>query len=145
MRIIMYIAAALLLVLVAAFLAFAVWVRVAPSDPAQWHVEPATTPDPFKPNFARVDQVTNLAPGQAVAAIAAQAQSEGAVRLAGDDMFTTWIARTRVMRYPDYVSIRLTPEGSGTRVVAFSRSRFGYGDRGVNRARLRRWVGRLPE
>lgn len=137
-----------LIVLVALGLAlviFGIWVRIAPNDAAYWHVDPATAPDPTSPNFARVDQMTSLAPGQAAAAITTQAQGEGAARIAGDDLFGTWIARTRVMGYPDFVSIRLIPEGSGTRVVAFSRSRFGYSDQGVNRARLRRWMATLPE
>ncbi|WP_323036109.1 DUF1499 domain-containing protein [Pararhodobacter sp.] len=131
--------------LVLAFVIFGIWVRVAPNDAAYWHVDPATAPDPTSPNFARVDRVTSLAPEQAAAAIAAQAQREGATRIAGDDQFGTWIARTRVMGYPDFISLRLIPEGSGTRVIAFSRSRFGHSDMGVNSARLRRWTGSMPE
>lgn len=126
------------------FLGLAGWVRFAPTDITRWHVDPITAPDPATPNFARIERLTSLAPAQA-AAIAAQAGAEGAVRLAGDDLFGTWIARTRIMAYPDFVSIRLTPEGAGTEVTAFSRSRFGSGDGGVNAARLARWVGRLPE
>ncbi|WP_370206082.1 DUF1499 domain-containing protein [Pararhodobacter marinus] len=126
--------------LVALFLVFAVYVRLAPSDPQDWHVDPATAPDPERPNFARIDRVVALSPDDAAAQIAAQARREGATLLAGDEMFGTWIARTALMRYPDYVSIRLTPEGEGTRVTALSRARFGYSDRGVNAARLGRWI-----
>ena len=126
--------------LAALALAAAVWVRVAPSDPAVWHVDPVTAPDPTTPNFARVDRLVALPPAEVAARIEAVARTEGAVRLAGDPMFTTWIARTARMRFPDYVSIRLTPEGEGTRLVALSRSRFGRGDQGVNRARLGRWL-----
>jgi hypothetical protein len=133
-----------LIALAVVFAGFALWVRLAPTDATRWHRDPATAQDPSTPNFARLDRLTSLSPAQAAAAIAAQAESEGAVRLAGDDLYSTWIARTRIMRYPDFVSIRITPEGAGTRVVSFSRSRFGYGDGGVNRARLSRWIGRLP-
>ncbi|WP_417587517.1 DUF1499 domain-containing protein [Pararhodobacter oceanensis] len=136
------------ILLVAAALAvagFAIWVRIAPNDAAYWHVDPATAPDPSTPNFARVDRVTSLAPDQVAAAISSVAEAEGARRIAGDARHGTWIARTRVMGYPDFISIRLQPQGEGTRVLAFSRSRFGHSDMGVNRARLRRWLGALPE
>ena len=134
-------------VLLAALVAaFVVYVRVAPSDPVRWHVDPVTAPDTGRPNSARVDRVVPGTPEAVAQAIAQRAEAEGAVRIAGDAQFGTWVARTRLMRFPDYVSIRLSPagegEGEGTRVQAFSRSRFGYGDQGVNRARLRRW---LPE
>lgn len=132
----------LVLALAALFIAFAIWVRVAPTDPAAWHVNPAEAARPSSPNWAEVDRVVDATPEVVAARIADHASREGAVLIAGDAMFGTYEARTRLMRYPDYVSIRLTPEGDGTRVQAFSRSRFGYGDGGVNRARLRRW---LPE
>lgn len=141
MSILMIVAVALVL----AFVLFAGWVRFAPNDASVWHVDPVTAPNPSTPNFARVDQTTSLAPLQAAAALAAQAQSEGAVRIAGEDLFGTWMVRTRVMGYPDFVSIRVTPTGHGAQVVALSRSRFGYSDQGVNRARLRRWMAALPQ
>ena len=131
--------------LLLAFAGFALWVRIAPTDPGVWHVEPASAPDPSTPNFARVDRMTSLSPDETAAAITAQAQAEGAGILAGDWPHVTFIARTRLMAYPDFVSIRLNAVDGGTQVIAFSRSRFGYGDAGVNRARLRRWIGRLPQ
>ncbi|MCA0202754.1 MAG: DUF1499 domain-containing protein [Proteobacteria bacterium] len=134
--------ALLVVCLIALGLGFAAYVRLAPSDPGRWHVDPLTAPDPTSPNFARIDRLVALPSAEAAALIARRARAEGAVVLAEDGAGTTWIARTALMRYPDYVSIRLIPEGEGTRIVAFSRSRFGYGDRGVNQARLARW---LPE
>lgn len=132
----------IILGLALAFAIFAIWVRVAPTDASQWHADPVTAPDTGRPNMARVDRVVAGTPEAVSQAIATRAEAEGAERLAGDALFGTWMVRTALMRYPDYVSIRLLPEGDSTRVQAFSRSRFGYSDRGVNRARLRRW---LPE
>ena len=131
--------------LVVAFAGFALWVRLAPTDVARWHIEPATAQAPASPNFARLEQATRLSPAEAAAALAAQAASEGATQIAGDEVFGTWIARTRVMGYPDFVSIRLTPTDDGTQIIALSRSRFGHSDMGVNAARLQRWIGRLAE
>ena len=90
-----------------------------------------------------MDRVLPLSPEALGAEIAERARREGAELLAGDPgEHATWIARTALLAFPDYVSIRLIPEGDGTRIVALSRSRFGYSDRGVNRARLGRWIPR---
>ena len=66
-------------------------------------------------------------------------------RLAGSaaEGWVTYVQRSRLMGYPDAISIRLTPVAGGTRVSVFSRSRFGYGDAGVNAARVSRWMERL--
>lgn len=125
-------------------LALGLYVRLAPSDPAVWHVDPETARDPATPNFARADRIIPLPPDQAAARIEAAAQAEGAVRLAGDALFTTWLARTPLMRYPDYVSVKLVADEGGTRLIALSRSRFGQSDLGANRARLDRWFAELP-
>ncbi|MCC6002349.1 MAG: DUF1499 domain-containing protein [Pararhodobacter sp.] len=125
----------------AAFLAFALWVRLAPHDPAVWHVDPAATPDPASPNFARRTVESPLPPNAVRAHIDRAARAEGATLLAGDEMHFTYVARTRLMRYPDLVSFRLIPvDGGGTRLMALSRARFGHSDMGVNAARLDRWL-----
>ena len=133
---------------VLAFLAFAFWVRLAPSDAARWHVDPAEAPDPPAPNFARAERVIDAPLSELRARLDAIADAEGGKRLAEDArdgaMLVTYVARTRRMRYPDYVSIRLEEAGDGTtRLRAFSRSRFGQNDMGVNKARLKRWLSRL--
>lgn len=138
------------LFLLLAALAMVLWIRLAPSDPARWHVDPGAAPDPRSPNFARIETLVALPRDQVLARIEGQALREGAVRLAADlgaepdvPWRITWVARTRLVKFPDYVSIRLDLAETGTRITAFSRSRFGHGDRGVNAARLERWVGRL--
>lgn len=132
---------ALFLITLIAFAAgLLVYVRLAPSDPARWHIDPLALPDPASPNFARADELI-AAPAETVAArLAAVAQAEGAVRLAGDDRFATWVSRSRWMGFPDYTTIRLEPAEGGTRLIALARARFGYSDLGVNRARLERWI-----
>lgn len=119
------------------------WVRLAPSDPGHWHVDPVTVADPRSPNFARADVVLPGTPEQVAARLAAVAAADGAVVLAGGGMHTTWISRSRLMGYPDYTSVRLEAVEGGTRLVAFARARFGHSDMGVNRARLERWLAAL--
>lgn len=127
----------------AGFLAFAAWVRLAPHDPARWHVDPVTAPDPSTPNFARRQMQSPLPPDTLRQRLDNTAQAEGATLLADTDGLVTWVARTRLMGYPDVVSIRLTPTEEGTTLTALSRSRFGHSDLGVNAARLDRWLSAL--
>ena len=47
------------------------------------------------------------------------------------------------MGFPDAISIRLMPEGAGTKLEIFSRSRYGYSDLGVNAARVAAWIAAL--
>lgn len=53
-----------------------------------------------------------------------------------------YIQRSRWLKFPDTVSIKVIgpPSGPST-VLLYSRSQLGRGDLGVNRARLERWIG----
>jgi uncharacterized protein (DUF1499 family) len=134
------------------------WVRLAPSDPAQWHVDPRLAPDEAQPNAWRVGPtpdagVDAVAPVYAVPAEElARALDEVALaepateRLDGrpEDLWTTYVQRSEWMRFPDYISVRaLELEDGGSTLSIFSRSRFGRDDRGVNRARVGRWLDAL--
>jgi uncharacterized protein (DUF1499 family) len=70
------------------------------------------------------------------------ATEEGAQLIGGSpaEGHMTYVARSRIMGFPDAISIRLVPVGEGTRMEIFSRSRFGYSDMGVNAARVERWI-----
>ena len=120
-----------------------VWVRVAPSDPAVWHVDPVAAPDPATPNWARLPAGEITAPtGTLAPRIARVMAAEPRMTLlagAPESGWTTWVQRSRLMGYPDYISVRVLPAGAGQETVAvLSRSRFGQSDLGVNAARLAR-------
>lgn len=52
--------------------------------------------------------------------------------------------RSRIFRFVDTIVIHVLPAGDGgSTFAAYSRSEFGYGDMGVNRARLEEWIARL--
>lgn len=134
------------------------YVRVAPSDPAQWHVDPQLAPDEAQPNAWRVGPTADagvdaVSPVYAVpAGELARALDEVALseprteRLAGrpEDLWTTYVQRSEWMRFPDYISVRaLDLEGDRSTLSIFSRARFGREDMGVNRARVERWLDAL--
>ena len=143
---ILKIAAAVLL----AVLAAGAWVRLAPDDPARWHVEPAAAQSTGKPNekLLRGADAPFFAekPAALMARLDAVAMAESSVmRLAGDPAagFVTYVQRSALWGFPDYVSVRAEAEGEGARLLIWSRSRYGHSDLGVNAARVKRWLSAL--
>jgi uncharacterized protein (DUF1499 family) len=59
------------------------------------------------------------------------------------DRSARFIQYTRVMRFPDTVDVEVFPAGAGSTLAIYSRSLLGRKDFGVNRARIRRWLGAL--
>lgn len=53
------------------------------------------------------------------------------------------VATSRLFGFVDEVTIRIAPEGSGSRVDMRSRSRLGQIDRGTNARRIRTWLADL--
>ncbi len=55
-----------------------------------------------------------------------------------------YVARTRLMRFPDTVDVRVIPQGEGRSTLAlYSRSQIGYSDLGANRERIERWLAAI--
>ncbi len=131
------------------------YVRLAPSDAARWHVDPLTAVKPPSPNswLLRPQGGDGQAPVYDVSATDLAADFDHFVkgrprvtRLAGSvqDLWVTYVARSRLIGFPDYVSVRFIPLSPDQSTLAiFSRSRFGYGDGGVNRKRVESWLKRF--
>jgi len=130
------------------------------SDPDVWHVDPTTSPNPSTPNWYRLVPADSAIdrdpkrdghppiyddPAERVARLFDRAvHTDGRVEvLAGSakEGFVTYVQRSYVLAFPDYVSVRFIdlPEGGSTLGI-FSRSRFGKGDFGVNEKRVARWI-----
>jgi len=130
---------------------FGLYVRLAPSDPARWHVAPA----PATPADCSVQQGTGDAratcarpdaPAQLLARLDEIAMATPrTTRLAGspDTGRITWITRSRLWGFPDYITAEATPAATGSTLTLHARLRFGSSDMGVNAARLRDWLSRL--
>ncbi len=60
----------------------------------------------------------------------------------GRPMQDRYVQRSRLMSYPDTINVRFIALGNSTSTLAIhSRSQIGYGDMGVNLARIRLWTG----
>lgn len=124
------------------------YIRLAPSDPARWHTDPVTAPDPDD-GGVRVEPgrvVSARAPRDLLAAFDKAALAEPrAKRLAGslDAGRITYVFRSRGFGFPDYLTVQALPHEGGSTLAVLSRLRFGLSDTGVNAARLDRMLERL--
>jgi len=125
----------LLLSLLVLIMVFAAYIRLAPSNPDRWHVDPSIASDPGRGGVSR--KVTSD-----LAALDAIIQTEPRVRvLAGTvaEGHITYVTRSRVFGFPDYITVKQI----GPELVILSRLRFGRSDMGVNAVRLNRWLETL--
>lgn len=130
----------------------AIYVRAAPMTASAWHADPMEAQRTGRPNDHLLGpggdgEALRFAgtPAEAMAALDAAARADGATVLAGapEEGWMTWVDRSALMGFPDAVSARAVPEGEGSRVAVWSRSRFGHDDMGVNADRVERWGGAL--
>jgi hypothetical protein len=136
------------LVLLAAVAASA-YVRLAPSDAAEWHVDPAAA-EPrdghfvVRPAGGDTDgPLMEMPPGEALAAFDRVATATPRTeRLAGsvEDGRITYVTRSRLWGFPDYTTVEAVEAEGGSRYVIHARLRFGQSDMGVNAARVRGWL-----
>lgn len=135
-------------------LAFGLYVRVAPSDPGRWHVDPVAVAPPGFPGavLRRPGDGGRDSPRFDMDADALMAAFDRVARdtprvtvLAGSvaDRHVTYIARSALFGFPDYISVRALPDDGGARLAVYSRLRFGYDDLGVNAKRLDDWLARI--
>ena len=134
----------LLSLLIIMAVGFVVWVRLAPSDPNVWHIDPALK---FTGRATNSFQQTFTLDAPISAVLAAwtipRQSNEHTELLAGDlaENYVTYVVRTRVLGFPDYVSVGLTSiDDQTTRLSVLSRSRFGISDLGQNRKRILSWI-----
>jgi len=135
---------------VAALMALALgaaYVRLAPSDPALWHVAPVAegtmgeVARKMGSASLRLDLTTGD-PGEVLQRLDTIAlASPRTTRLAGsvEDERITWVTRTPLWGFPDYTTAEARADG----VYIHARQRFGTDDWGVNAARLQDWLSRL--
>lgn len=139
-----------LVVVIGALLAF---VRLAPNDPALWHVDIASATrttsggwvvlpsggDAAAPNFAEpsadlLAMLDRIALDTPRTSLLAGSVAEGRL---------TYITRSALLGFPDFTTVQTADTADGTALLIFARQRFGDGDMGVNRARVDDWLAQL--
>ncbi|QUS35679.1 DUF1499 domain-containing protein [Falsirhodobacter algicola] len=134
----------LLAVAVAVLWAF---LRYAPSDSHEWHVDPDTVRRPARPNhmLLRGEGVfLPVPPDQVAARLEAVARhTPRTAPFAGEGFHRTWITRSALLGLPTFTSVRLRPAEGGTRMTVFVRARFLPSLPAAERARAEGWIATL--
>lgn len=143
----------LIIVAMFAFLALMAVIRLAPSDPVTWHVDPTDPALSAGSGAALVRTDGNLqspvfeeTPEALLARLHVIADATPRTRvLAGapEEGRVTYVTRSLIFGFPDYSSVTTVPTGEGAQVVAYGRLRFGSSDLGVNSERLTGWLTEL--
>ncbi len=158
-------------VVVIVFVGSAIAVRSLGHDIERWHVDPINAPRPSTPNTFRAgdgpealfDRDVPVYRVDSAALSTAWDQMIGQqprVEVVQDDRvlasgeqqvegLVTYVQRSWLFGFPDYITVRFVPAGSfedgtaGSTLVIFSRSRLGQSDLGVNEKRVTAWLAEL--
>lgn len=135
------------------FIAFAVFVRASGGDQA-FHFDPAKAEERGKQNDFIVSPtgegvdlaspVFEMTPDALMARfkeIALAAPNTALV--AESDGYATYVQRSKLMAYPDYISVRAVEAEGGSALFVYSRARYGRSDLGVNEKRVSAWLEKL--
>ena len=114
--------------IIVATVVIAAYVRLAPSNPGLWHVDPIDSNERSSAGIL-MEMPADLAELDAVLMSSPRVQV-----LAGSvqDRHVTYVARSKVWGFPDYISVKQV----GSKLAVYSRQRFGSSDLGVNAMRL---------
>lgn len=162
----------LLGVVLVGFVGSVVGIRLLDHDIERWHVDPVTAPKPSSPNsyragdgpaalFDRDVPVYSVDAATLSAAWDRMIQKQPRVEVVADDRLpgegrnrvmegiVTYVQRSAVFGFPDYISVRFVSAGMSdigapsSTLVVFSRSRLGQSDLGVNGKRVNAWLDAL--
>jgi len=122
-----------------------VYVRFAPADNATWHVDPVTAKSPGKGGY-RITLSTLETPKNILKEIGKIASDTPRMKILTGSIDAgriTYVARSAVFGFPDYVTVQATADDTGSTVTILGRLRFGRSDFQVNRSRINTWIERL--
>lgn len=115
------------------------WIRLAPSDPAVWHVDPQVTADQDLASGVRRRVSGNAETLVRLNGIILASPRTELLAGGVDEGFVTYVTRSQWMGFPDYTTVRLNDDD----IEIWARLRFGRDDMGVNRARVDGWLAEL--
>lgn len=124
----------------------------------QWHKDPATVERTGRPNdYLVAPEGTTVVPPDRVAEVFSEPADDLLARFAevalveprvveigdGGGGYRTFVQRSALIGFPDYVSVRAVDVEGGAGLIVYSRSQYGYSDWGVNTARVEDWLSKL--
>ncbi len=133
------------------------FVSTAKHDPDVWHLDPLHARASGKPNTYRVAPL-NLAsqPVNQDAPVYREnplvlsrafddfvLSQPNTVRMAGlpTSLMVTYVQTSKHLKMPDYITVKfIEVDADHSTIAIYSRSRFGYGDLGVNKRRVENWL-----
>ncbi|NIA70806.1 DUF1499 domain-containing protein [Pelagibius litoralis] len=122
--------------------------------PEDWHVDPVTIEKPDTENHFLLRPQGGDGPAPVFQAspdavvIALQEVIDETPRATVIDgspgaRHMTILVRSKLVGFPDFVTVKVLAADSGTAIAIFSRSQYGKSDLGVNKARVENWVKAL--
>ena len=138
-----------LLLLIAAVIGLLVYIRLAPTDPGRWHVDPLLAADPGQagvlivPPSAPVYACEPATLLMAFDRVVSQVPRTRQIARDNDAPWVTYEARTKWVGFPDYISVRAVEVEGGASLAILSRLRFGRSDLGVNAKRAQAIIAAL--
>lgn len=137
----------LYMLILAAVLVLA-YIRFAPSKPAIWALDSVSASSTGKPNEYRLTgdkaPIFDMPKQDLFALVDGFIRHRKRVNLLAENADTleaTYIQRSMIMGYPDYISIKISSVNANrSRLEVYSRSRFGHSDLGVNKRRIDQWI-----
>ncbi len=143
-----------LLLIILGVVAVGLFVRFAPVTPEDWHVDPMTVERPDAENFyllrpeggdgpAPVFDTTPETLASAFQALADAMPRSSLIQGSAAAGHMTVMVRSQLMGFPDFVTVKVMAVEGGSTLAVFSRSKYGYSDLGVNKARVEDWLAEL--
>ena len=152
---------AIAVIAVIALLGTAITMRSVSDVPERWHVDPAVAERTGKPNdFLMAPDGAATAPADAVSPVfqmspedllflfdSVARPSRNVATIAGSvkDLHITYVQRSRVIGFPDYISVKAVQLSDGAALIIWSRSRYGHSDLGANRTRIETWMAQIAQ
>ncbi|MBY8975647.1 DUF1499 domain-containing protein [Rhodobacteraceae bacterium NNCM2] len=133
------------------------WINFMPIDAGKWHVDPEIAIRPDRPNNVIAAPVGASVAAEIPSPVVASSPEDlltrfGEIALAQPrvseistpgDPYRTFVQRSALMGYPDFISVKAVPVDGGAALIVYSRSQYGHSDFGVNQARVNEWLSKL--
>jgi len=145
--------------ILATAIGMAIFLRVVEDNPDRWHQDPTLTERTGRPNdyLAAAPGLTAVPPDREIAArglpakellflfdaVAMNADRTQIIGGSVGDLWITYVQRSLIMGFPDYISVKAVETDEGAALVIWSRSRFGYSDMDANRSRVDDWLAKI--